>query len=351
MCFFSPFLELFKSVIIDQAIEHEFPRAATLHICIGSVHERMGNMDAAIKSYDDATDCDGFFIYGLENKARLLARLGRHVEALDLWATVKGRDPIAINPYHQRARVFVDAGEPVVAMRELRSALEVNPRAECVDTRFMLGEILAKQNLFEESQECYRAVLGFYPNAALPLILLAHLCIRLGNLSEAEELLTKAVAHRPSDLIAANNLGCVLFTLGKFERAAQVLADSLTVTQGDYRLRMNCVAACIKCGRVDEAVRSLEGMRALWPSSGLELMLNMALNEPEEFSRILDAKRLMWKRQYAFEGWMVDPTAFVVASREYYNFEVEHQRREEEKGDDDDDDDGEDGDGDADSDE
>jgi uncharacterized protein (TIGR03790 family) len=236
------------------------------------------------------------------------------------WMTVVVGDPLCA-PF--AAKLTTSAGEPppidpatelpaIFSGRRLesasktdapREALQAYLRAENRDLRddeagaiadleratALAPQMLVAQHLlagkyeaagqYERAIERYQAILKIDPNDMVALNNLAYgLATRRGELQQATELAERAYRLSPKAPAVIDTLGWILFMSGDMRRSLDLLGTATAMAPRSVPIGLHFVEALLTAGRVDDAKRQFERLRAVNPA-GLATEEAKALEE------------------------------------------------------------------------
>ncbi len=240
-----------------------------------------GNLDLAIKAFQDALYADGRFAladaglaeayqkqYELTRDASLLAK------ATEYCNRATEIDAQLTPAYITLGQVHVSAGQVPLAIQEFRHALDLAPRSadamqglarayevmgRLADAEKLLtdaaalqpdywagynhlGSFYVSQRRYDEAARQFRRVLELTPDNAAGLSNLAAVLIETGAVGEAEPLLEKAIRLAPSYALYSN-LGLVYLEREKYPDAIATFQKALKLNEKDYRLWSNLALA------------------------------------------------------------------------------------------------------------
>jgi TonB family protein len=202
----------------------------------------LGDAYAMIGRYDEALDA---YKQGLEHYpgdsifqnriSTLYLKLGRGEEAEKFLRDETKKSPQAPGAYFDLAKLLYDKQNIEEANGLIKNAVGLYPQN--VDIRIAAARIYAAYGRKAESEAEYRAALRLAPNNALVLNNLGYdLLERNEKLTEALQLIQKAVELEPNSGYYLDSLGWAYFKLGKLEdaerslkQAAEILPDAADI--------------------------------------------------------------------------------------------------------------------------
>ncbi len=235
---------------------------------------------------------------------------GRYAEAAELYARVPEASYLGWPARLRRAVALEALGEVDEAARQLRQMVDDAP--ERADVALQLGDLLRREQRFEEAIAAYREGIdrlvaerpehwavyyalgiayeraGRWPEAEAALLQALELNPEqpyvlnyLGytwadqnvNMERAAEMIERAVAQRPNDGFIVDSLGWVYYRMGRFEEAVWVLERAVALEPDDPTINDHLGDAYWHVGRRAEARfqwrRALNNLEEAEPASGL----------------------------------------------------------------------------------
>lgn len=222
--------------------------------------------------------------------ANVLARNGRHDEALDFLAAVKPGDPAYLDIKHYMADLMVDSGRPdeaqalleglfrdygdvdaVVRVGDIHrgrqdfaaalrayddAAAKIGPQVPEQYWYLLYARGMAHERVgqWNEAERDLKAALDYRPDHPYLINYLAYGWADRGlHLDEALEMLQRAVALRPGDGYISDSLGWVLYKLGRYDEALPELERAVELLPYDATLNDHLGDVYWKNGRRLEA--------------------------------------------------------------------------------------------------
>lgn len=127
------------------------------HFAAGQLLEAQGQFDQALVQYQRAVLLNHRHVAAYHRMGTLLARMGRHREAIDALTKAADLRPDAYVLYNNLGFEYAILNEWDTAEAHLRRAIDLNPTFE--RARVNLGMVLCRRGQFEEALEQFRTVL------------------------------------------------------------------------------------------------------------------------------------------------------------------------------------------------
>jgi serine/threonine protein kinase/Flp pilus assembly protein TadD/TolB-like protein len=263
-------------------------------------YDKIGNLDAAIKSFQKAVTTDPQFALGFAQLGEAY-RLKYQLDRNDDWlkkATVFCNQAINLDKRTSAAYVTLAiiqeaTGNHELAVQEFQRALDNDPR----DTKALSG--------------------------------LAYAYEQVGRLTEAESILKKAAALRPTYWDGYNTLGTFYRNHGKIPQAIAQFKRALTLTPDNAQVYANLGAAYIDSGDpklLPDAEDALKRSIALQPSYMALANLGALYAAQNRYAEAADATEkalqingndwIVWSNLVAIYEWLKLPAKAAVAEGE-----------------------------------
>jgi serine/threonine-protein kinase len=191
-----------------------------------------------------------------------------------------GLDPSDDEILRRLALAYDEAGKVLEAETLISEAIKRSP-ASWVSYNF-LGYFYFRHAQYTQAEPLFRAASQLAPDYPLALYNLGGVYLALGKYKDAESILARAVAVKPS-ANAYSNLGSAYFHLGNYAEAAEAFLKAGELSPRDHLLWSNLADAYDMAGdrarsahAYQRAIQELTPALALRPNDGL-LLENLAL--------------------------------------------------------------------------
>lgn len=244
------------------------PDDYALRLGLGSMLQRSGNMDGAVKVYQDIAARDP------ENPNALVARdriaaialfQGREVEAKNIVAEVLKKNPRDSEALALRSELELRDNDATAAIADLRAVLREQPSSLAL--RLSLARAYRAHGEPALAEETLRSAMELSTENFDVRIELADLLAETGRSDQAVSLLEGMVRSAPSDARAREALVRAYLTKRDF-KAARTAAEDLQVLAPKSATGFYLAGLAAKGdGRADEAAKQLDQALALNPGS------------------------------------------------------------------------------------
>ena len=269
-------LALFKVAQFPDAIKSfsfeikKHPNDARLTILLGMAHYGMKDYLVAIPYLKRGAEGDPKNITLRMTLARSCLWSKQYHCVLDVH-----REMLALNAESAEADIIAgealdQMGDGAGAEKELRSALEVNPKES--NAHFGLGYLLWTQSKWAEAASEFRLEVENNPGHVQARIYLADSRIRQMDLVHALPDLENLGTSQRSDSLVHRDLGIVYANSGRNDEALQELRIAMELSPQDVESYLQSAKVYKSMGRSDEANAELESARRLPPQAHPSLL-------------------------------------------------------------------------------
>ncbi len=214
-----------------QGLTKNIERASDVHFQLGRIAERQKRYEDALAEYKQVNTGNAALDAAVR-RAAVLAQLGRSGEAREMLAEMRTQFP----PLAQRLRmaegeILLEANKPEEALAAYNDALREAPN----DADLLYGRSLVYDRTGDQaaSEADLRAIIKAKPDDARALNALGYLLTVNGKperLSEAQDLIGKALTLDPDDSAIIDSMGWVKYKLGQNEDARGYLQKAYDKT-------------------------------------------------------------------------------------------------------------------------
>jgi arylsulfatase A-like enzyme/Tfp pilus assembly protein PilF len=196
----------------------EDPGNAFAQLVLGSAYMGMGQYRQAVEQYRLYATLVPTSSYAHQWMAICYVRLGDQDAALREAAAALALDPGSADSHVLRGGIFASRGQYEESVRELRAAVATDPAKVVI--RLDLAKVLDEAGLRDEAEREYLAILAQQPDYAPALTGLGALRSRQGRVTEAIDLLRRALQTDPASETARFDLARTLEQEGSDIEAA-----------------------------------------------------------------------------------------------------------------------------------
>jgi tetratricopeptide (TPR) repeat protein len=218
--------------LLQQAVEIA-PRSGSTHNLLGRAQHRIGELDAALASFDAALACQPDLADAHGSRGLVLNDLGRLVEAIESYDRALALTPNSFEDWCNRAITLNILGRHEEAIAAFDRALALNPTV--AELQINRGNVLSMLDRFEEAIAAYDRALALRPDLAETYAYKGLTLKNLGRLAEARSLIERAVALRPNDATIAFALAQVMLQQGEWRLAWPYYEQRASMANPSYQ--------------------------------------------------------------------------------------------------------------------
>jgi tetratricopeptide (TPR) repeat protein len=345
-----PVIDLFnqaqhqKALIAAQQLLTTFPSSVTLFNIIGAAHQGLGQLDAAVDSFERALSIKPDYVEAYNNMGATLTDQGKPEKALKAL-----KESLAIKPYNAEAHnkignalktqgkleeaieaynkalaikpdyaqaynnmgsAFKNKGMMKEAIEAFNKALSIKP--DYTGAHNNMGNALKEQGRLSEAIEAYNKALSLKPDYAEAFYNMGNALKERGKLDEAIEAYNNAISINPNYAEAYNNIGITLQNQAKMKKAIEAYKTALSIKPDYAEAHINVGNALKEQGKLDEAIEAFKKAISIKPDF-VEAYVNMG-NVLQEQGKLKEAietfnKVLSIKPDFADALWNLSGTA------------------------------------------
>jgi tetratricopeptide (TPR) repeat protein len=273
-------LALFKVAQFPGAIEafsaeiRKHPGDLRLTILLGMAHYGMKDYLVAIPYLQRATERDTQSIplrMALEHSCmgskQYQCVLDVHEQILALKGESAEADMLA-------AQAFDQMGNNVAAEKQLRAAVQINPKEPNV--HFGLGYLLWKQSRWSDAAQEFQLELDNNPEHQISRIYLADVWIRQGEFARAQPALEDLVSADQSEPLVHRDLGIIYANAGRYDDAMREFRLAIKIDPDNAETHLEVAKLIRLTGKKDEDSAESGSIKSLPPRkpSSLQEMID-----------------------------------------------------------------------------
>jgi tetratricopeptide (TPR) repeat protein len=245
-----------------------------LTILIGMSHYGLGEFVAATPYLKQAAGGDAQNLSLLLTLAHSCLLSKQYQCVLDQFHRIIALSPDSAEAHMLAGEALDEMREPVDATRELRAAVQADPKAPNV--HFALGYLLWTQGHAEEAAKEFQAQLDNVPQHALAMLYLADAEIQMNQFEPARPLLEKVVKATPGNAMGHLDLGIVDEETGQREAALRELKETIALKPDDVKAHWRLARLYRSMGKTAEAKVELDKSRTLNETADEKLLKIMS---------------------------------------------------------------------------
>ena len=261
----------------------------------GQIQEALDNVETLIKDYPNEPLL--FNISGVCYKA--IGQLDAAVKSFENALAIKP-DYTEVN--YNLGLTFQELAQPEDAVKCYEKALAVNP--DYAEAHNNLGVTLKKLGQLDAAVKCYEKALAVNPDYAEAHTNLGNAFKELGQLDAAVKCYEKALAIRPDYDEAHNNLGVTLYDLGQLDAAVKCYEQAIAI-KPNYAEAHHNLSAIKKYTASDPQITQMQSLFSTSDLSQLDRMYlcfalakaNEDLGKQDELFKVLHEGNHLCKQQ------------------------------------------------------
>ncbi len=222
----------------------------------GVVLEKQSQVEAAIKSYQEAVRLAPDYSSALLNLGKVLAETGQNAEAVTQYRKALRIRPDLVDAHTSLGAALTGMGHIDEAVAEYQEALRLGPNN--AEAHNNLGVALAGRGKLDEAIAQYQKALEINPDHAEAHNNLGVTLSDRGRGQEAMAHFQKALQIQPDHAEAHNNLGLIFAVRGKVDEATAHYQKALELKPNYADAYLNLGMALAGRGKVDEAIAHYE---------------------------------------------------------------------------------------------
>jgi len=267
-----------------------YPRDASLDNVLGVVNARMGQLDAALRHYNQALTKRPGYAEAYNNRGNLLNRLGQRDEAIASFKAALNETPAYAEAHNNLGSALHDTGRVEEAISSYTEALKVKPNyAEAHNnlgnalmvkgksdealasfSRALqcnpglpqaynnIGNALRATGRYDEAIQNFRKAIQIWPEYAQAYLALGSTFNEQGLHRQAIDNIKKALQLNPRSAATHNDLGNALSDMGLHEEAVASYQSALDIDPDFAEVYSNLGNALCEFGDYDKAIASYE---------------------------------------------------------------------------------------------
>jgi tetratricopeptide (TPR) repeat protein len=178
---------------------------AAEHINYSTSYMLLQDPQRALQHIDEALSSAPGYMLAYNNRAAILAELGRVDEAVKIWNFVAKKAPDLGRTHYNLGNVAMQNGDTIFAIKKFQQAIELEP--DYIPAIVNLAICYQNIGEIEQSFRLYDQALEISPNNSQLIYNKAFLLYENENYSEAKSLFSEVVTLNPQNVSALNYLG------------------------------------------------------------------------------------------------------------------------------------------------
>lgn len=265
----------------------EFPDSAWLHNILGAANFALGELGAAISSYESAIESKPNYADAFNNLGNALAANGSIKKAISNYKQALKLQPENCDALNNLGNALLKKGDVDGAIECYEKALSF--KSDFAEARNNLGKAYSDKGVIESALQNYKQAIQLKPNYAEAYNNMGNALADLGSVEEAINCYSKAISILPDYRDAYNNQGRAFEQKGEINSAIKCYETAISL-DGDPSESCNLLGVALtSSGNYEYAIQIFE--RALENDPHNEAVLNNlgnCMKDAGEIHRAID---------------------------------------------------------------
>ena len=257
---------------------------------LGLTFQELGQLDAAVKCYERAISVNPDHAEAHNNLGVTLKELGQLEDAIKCYEKALVIKPDYTEAHNNLGNAFKELGQLDDAVKSYEKAIAVNP--DHADAHNSLGVTLKELGQLYAAVKSYEKAIAIKPDYVEAINNLGITFYQLHQPDDAMKCYEKALVFNPDFTDAYNNIGTILLERGQLDEAVKNYKEALKLEPDFVDVYNNLGVAFLGLRQLDESVKSYKATLKLEPdfaeahnNLGLTLIELGRLEEAEESYR------------------------------------------------------------------
>jgi tetratricopeptide (TPR) repeat protein len=252
-----------EALSASETLINDYPNTPLLYNISGACYKALGQLDAAIKRYEQALAIKPDYADAHYNLAIILKELGQLEAAVKRYEQALAIKPNFVEAHSNLGNTLQKLGQLEAAVKRYEQALAIKP--DYADAHYNLGNTLKELGQLEEAVKSYEQALAIKLDYAEAHSNLGNTLQKLGQLEAAVKRYEQALAIKPDYAEAHYNLGNTLKELGQLEEAVKRYEQALAIKPDYADAHGNFGATLQELGQLEAAVKCYEKALTIKP--------------------------------------------------------------------------------------
>jgi protein O-GlcNAc transferase len=237
---------------------------AKAHFNLGGALHELGQLDEAVQSYESSIAIESDYAEAHNNLGNVLRELGQMDDAIDSYEKALVIKPNYVEALYSISLVLQHLGRIESMVDHLEKALTLKP--DFAEAHNNLGIALKSLGQLDAAVISYQKAIAIKPDYAEAHNNLGNVFKDLGQLDDAVQSFQKALAINPNYPTLHNNLGIAFKELGQLDKAVKCYKKALIINPDFHDSHNNLGVVFNELGQKDEAVKSFKRAIAINPN-------------------------------------------------------------------------------------
>jgi len=247
----------------SETLIKDYPNEPLLYNIRGACYKALGQLDAAVKSYNKALAIKPDYAEAHYNLGNTLKELGQLDVAVKNYEQALAIKPDYAEAHSNLGNTLQERGQLKAAVKRYEKAIAIKP--DYAEAQCNLGNTLKELGQLKAAVKRYEKALAIKPDFAEVYYNLGVTLQELGQLGAAVKSYEKVLAIKPDYAEARCNLGNTLQELGQLEAAVKRYEQALAIKPDYAEAHYNLGNTLQELGQVGAAVKSYEQALVIKP--------------------------------------------------------------------------------------
>ncbi len=271
------------------------PDFSLAHNSIGSVYQRLGRVDDAIRSFRQAIKFDPENGNAQFNLGTMLLALRKHNEGAQALAQAANLLPSFPDAHYQLGVAYRSLRLFDQAIAAFSRAIEINPDFSLAYSG--LGNVYGDMGKLQEADAAHRRAIEADPGFHIGYFNLGNIAVRLDQTERAVEAYRRVLEIKPDFVEAHGNLADTLFKAGEHEDAVAAIREGIARHPDEANLYYMLGSAFQEMGNLDDALKTADAALESAPYNtkiiSLKVAVLTALGQKQAADTLFDPDRLI----------------------------------------------------------
>jgi tetratricopeptide (TPR) repeat protein len=245
-----------ETLSASETLIKDYPNALLLYNTSGVCYQALGQLDAAVKRYEQALAIKPDYAEAHYNLGNTLKELGQLEAASNSYERALTIKPDYAEAHYNLGNTFQKLGQLDAGVKSYEKALAIKP--DYAEAHNNLGLTLHELGQLEVAVKCYEQALAIKPDYTEVYINLGVTLKELGQLDAGVKSYEKALAIKPDSAEAHYNFGNTLKELGQLEAAVKIYEQALAIKPDYAEAKFNLSLAQLLSGDFQEGWKNYQ---------------------------------------------------------------------------------------------
>jgi len=238
--------QLQEAINAIKALNNNYPNEPLLFNILGACYKSLGELDASLKMFENATKIKPDYAEAFFNLGVILQELGQLNKSIDSYQKAVKILPNYPDAHNNLGIVYLEIGELDNSVTHFEWAIAY--KDDFAEAHNNLGSVLQQKNYLESALNCYKKSLILKPDFSQAHNNLGILHQKLGDIEAAFISYEKAITYEPSYAVAHFNLSVIK----KYKRNDSQITQMLSILSSGTISHSSRVHLCFALAKANE---------------------------------------------------------------------------------------------------